>query len=124
RAWPGVRDGVVVLRGRGAAARLVAYVVWRGAPEVVALREALTRRLPEPMLPAAFVAIASVPLTRNGKLDEAALPAWDETSFAAAPYAPPRTPTEQALAGLWAELLDARQVGAGDSFFALGGHSL
>src|SRR6185503_6111053 len=70
------------------------------------------------------VAIAAVPLTHNGKLDDTALPASDERSFATAPHVEPRTRAERDLAALWSELLEVPQVGADDSFFALGGHSL
>jgi acyl carrier protein len=75
------------------------------------------------MVPSAWVALDALPLTATGKTDRRALPAPERTA-AAATYVPPRTPTEELLAGIWAEVLGAEQVGAGDDFFSLGGHSL
>ncbi|HEX6041561.1 condensation domain-containing protein, partial [Longimicrobium sp.] len=100
--------------------RLVGYVA--GTADADALRAALRRTLPEHMLPAALVAVPALPLTSNGKLDVRALPAPEYAS--GEPYVAPRTPTETALAGTWAELLRVERVGAADGFFALGGHSL
>jgi amino acid adenylation domain-containing protein len=87
-----------------------------------ALREHLRERLPEHMVPSAFVVLDALPLTPNGKLDRAALPAPDRLAGAAA--APPRTPVEEVLAGIWAEVLWSDEVGVHDDFFALGGDSL
>ena len=109
------------------AKRLVAYVVPRqeGAPTINELRSFVKQKLPEYMVPSAFVFLDSLPLTSNGKVDRQALPvpsqnrAELEESFVA-----PRTPTEEMLAGIWAELLHVEQVGIHDSFFDLGGHSL
>jgi amino acid adenylation domain-containing protein len=133
-AAPGVREAVVLARrdapgdagnagNAGGDARLVAYVV---GPEEEGLTAALGRhlaeRLPEYMLPAAFVRLAALPLTPNGKLDRKALPApeWKvETAYLA-----PRTAVEEVLAGLFAEVLGIARVGVEDSFFRLGGHSL
>jgi amino acid adenylation domain-containing protein len=108
--------------------RLVAYVVGTGgaeAPSVSELRRFLRERLPEYMVPAAFVPLAALPLTPNGKLDRRALPRPDpshpelERGFLA-----PRSAREAALAAIWAELLDVERVGVRDNFFDLGGHSL
>ena len=87
-----------------------------------ALREALRRRLPDYMVPAAFVVLPALPLTPNGKIDRKALPALDVA--AEAPSAAPRTPAEELLAGIWAEVLRRPDVGTDDDFFAAGGHSL
>src|SRR6185369_12169563 len=79
-------------------------------------------RLPEPMVPAAFVVLPALPLTPNGKVDRRALARLEpgpKRGFEA-----PRTPAEERLARLWAEVLGAERVGRGDDFFALGGHSL
>ncbi len=125
---PAVAAAAVVARADGGGdPRLVAYCV--PAPgaslAVEELREFLSRRLPEPMLPAAFVPVPALPLTVNGKLDRRALPApGPERPALATGYAPPRTPEEAALAALWAEVLGLDRVGIHDSFFALGGDSI
>jgi|GEM_PF-192527 len=105
--------------------RLVAYVVpsGDGTPGVAELREWLARRLPEYMVPAAFVVLEELPLTRNGKVDRKALPAPDAVDGEDG-FVPPRTHTEEVLAGIWAGVVKAGRVGARDDFFALGGHSL
>jgi amino acid adenylation domain-containing protein len=100
--------------------RLVAYVV--GETDAEALRAALTRTLPPYMVPAAFVALDAFPLTPNGKVDRRALPAPDFAAVDA--YVAPRTPAEEVLAGIWADVLRVERVGVHDDFFALGGHSL
>ena len=89
-----------------------------------AWREHLRARLPEYMVPAAYVRLDSWPLTANGKLDRAALPAPDGGAFAVREYEPPVGRMETVLAGIWEEVLPAPRVGRHDDFFALGGHSL
>src|SRR6185436_9864530 len=118
-AQPGVREAVVLAREEPR--RLVAYVV--GDASADALRQALRERLPDHMVPAAFVMLAALPLTPNGKVDRKALPAPEQRGSAESHLAP-RTPVEEVLAGIWAELLGLERVGTADDFFALGGHSL
>ncbi|HEY7768546.1 amino acid adenylation domain-containing protein, partial [Longimicrobium sp.] len=118
----GVADCVVVVREDvPGEKRLVAYVV--GGMEAGAAREHLLRELPEYMVPSAFVFLDALPLTPNGKLDRKALPAPDFTP-AEERYVAPRTPVEEVLAEIWAEVLRLERVGVEDSFFELGGHSL
>src|SRR5262249_31126598 len=122
-----VRDAVVVAREEAAEdRRLVAYVVPSGpAPAAAELRHFLGEKLPGYMVPAAFVLRGALPRTPGGKVDRRALPAPDagrpELEQA---YLPPRTPVEEILAALWAELLGVERVGIHDNFFDLGGHSL
>ena len=101
--------------------RLVAYVA--GGADAEDLREHLRRALPEYMIPSAFVALETLPQTVTGKIDPKTLPAPDYGAAAGA-YVAPRTETEQALAQIWADVLQVERVGATDDFFALGGHSL
>jgi amino acid adenylation domain-containing protein len=118
-----VREAVVVLREDvEGQPRLVAYVVAEGGVEVGAagLPEYLKERLPEYMVPAAYVALDGLPLNANGKLDRRALPAPEER----ARYVAPRTAVEEVLAGIWAEVLGTERVGVDASFFDLGGDSL
>ncbi|HEU4559898.1 MAG TPA: amino acid adenylation domain-containing protein, partial [Longimicrobium sp.] len=122
RAWPSVREAAVVVREDTAGDRwLVAYVA--GEVAVDEVREHLRGRLPEHMLPGAIVRLDGLPLTANGKLDRKALPA-PELAPAEERYVAPRTPVEEVLAGIWAEVLRLEQVGVNDTFFGLGGHSL
>ncbi|MFX0576171.1 non-ribosomal peptide synthase/polyketide synthase [Nocardia nepalensis] len=104
--------------------RIVAYVVGLAAMDPMELRQRLARRLPEHMVPAAIVMVDRIPLTVNGKLDRAALPA---PVFEAMTYRKPGTVAEEIVAGVFADVLgmaDDGLVGADDDFFALGGSSL
>ena len=126
RSLSGVRDAVVVARGEpGGSQQLVAYVVRDTAVSSVELREQLSQRLPDYMIPSAFVMLAELPLTPNGKIDRKALPAADDSRpETVAAYVAPREMVEFQLVRLWEELLPVRPIGVRDSFFALGGHSL
>ncbi|HEY8670507.1 MAG TPA: amino acid adenylation domain-containing protein, partial [Terriglobales bacterium] len=88
------------------------------------LRAWLNERLPEYMLPAAFVVLDSLPLTPNGKIDRKALPAPEFTGSESNLYVAPRNSTEQMVAEIWSEVLHVPRVGMNDDFFGLGGHSL
>jgi amino acid adenylation domain-containing protein len=89
------------------------------------LRRFLLTKLPDHMVPAAFVKLDFLPLTPNGKLDRRALPALDSTTPAIqTTYVVPRTPNEEILAGMWVQFLGIERAGAHDNFFELGGHSL
>ncbi|HEX8321936.1 amino acid adenylation domain-containing protein, partial [Longimicrobium sp.] len=119
---PEVREAVVLAREDVPGdRRLVAYVM--GAVEADALRAHLRQSLPEHMVPAAYVCLEALPLTPNGKVDRKALPA-PELASAEDRYVAPRTPAEEVLAGVWAEVLRRERVGVEESFFDLGGHSL
>jgi amino acid adenylation domain-containing protein len=125
---PSVQMSVVVAREDPTLdKRLLAYVVPRPGlnPTDIELREFLATRLPDYMLPVAFIRLASLPLTANGKIDRAALP--DPVACFAngtAGFVAPRTAVEERLADIVADLLGLDQVGMEDNFFLLGGHSL
>ncbi|MEV4753292.1 amino acid adenylation domain-containing protein [Streptosporangium sp. NPDC049248] len=114
RGHEGVRDAAVVVRE----GRLVAYVVGDSA----GVREYVARLLPDYLVPAVVVALEGLPLTVNGKLDRRALP--DPEFPATTDGRGPRTPQEELLCGLYAEVLELPRVGVDDGFFDLGGHSL
>ncbi|HZI06574.1 MAG TPA: condensation domain-containing protein, partial [Archangium sp.] len=88
------------------------------------LRTFLRQRLPEYMVPAAFVPLEALPLTTSGKVDRKALPAPEQARAAPTTYEPPRTPAERALAEAWAQVLGHERVGIHDDFFELGGDSI
>jgi len=125
---PDVRETAVLAReDKPGDKRLVAYVVPRDVqvPAIIELRRFLKEKLPDYMVPSAFVPLDALPLTPNGKVDRRALPVPDmarpEQEEA---YVAPRTPAQEVLAGIWAEVLKLEQVGIHDDFFDLGGHSL
>jgi amino acid adenylation domain-containing protein len=123
---PQVWQAAVVARERAGAHELAAYLVANEAPPAVsALRGFLAERLPEHMIPAAFVFLGELPRTPSGKLDRRALPAGSPGAGAGeTAYAAPRTPVEELLARLWADVLGVERVGIHTGFFELGGHSL
>jgi amino acid adenylation domain-containing protein len=96
----------------------------QGESVAAELREWLGERLPEYMVPAAYVVLEKMPLTANGKVDWKALPAPEGDVYARGRYEAPEGETEKALAKVWEELLQVERVGRKDNFFALGGHSL
>jgi acyl carrier protein len=139
REHPAVAQGVVMLRipvetadGVTSEPVLVAYVVARSEGYAAAhaeratpdtLREWITARLPEYMVPSVIMVLDKIPLTANGKIDRRALP--DPTAVSAAnSYVAPRTETESALVAIWTDVLKKERVGITDNFMSLGGHSL
>ncbi|MGH8162034.1 MAG: amino acid adenylation domain-containing protein, partial [Gammaproteobacteria bacterium] len=122
-----VHQAVVIALGEGADKHLIAYVVADADPSFDlndTLREHLSARLPDYMVPAAFVHLDAFPLTPNGKLDRRALPVPDDDALERADYEPPQGDIETELAEVWAELLGVERIGRRDNFFNLGGHSL
>ncbi|QLE41851.1 amino acid adenylation domain-containing protein [Nostoc sp. C052] len=106
--------------------RLVAYVVTHQncQPTIGEIRQFLKAKLPDYMIPSAFVILESLPLNLNGKVDRRALPKPDLDTPLLEKYVAPRTPVEEMLVLLWAQVLKVEQVGIHDNFFELGGHSL
>jgi amino acid adenylation domain-containing protein len=124
---PGVEASVVIAReDTPGDKRLVAYLTSRhGIIPPADVRESLRARLPEFMVPSAFVTLPSLPLSPSGKVDRKALPRPDfEAGADRGNFAAPGTPTEIALAEIWCAVLGLKQVGIHDNFFDLGGHSL
>ncbi|HZB43822.1 MAG TPA: amino acid adenylation domain-containing protein, partial [Pyrinomonadaceae bacterium] len=126
---PSVRDAAVVMREDVPGdKRLAAYLVPQQGASLSSseLRGFLKERLPDFMLPSAFVLLDEMPLTHNVKIDRRALPAPGDARAAEAerPYVAPRTPVEEVVASVWAGVLGLGRVGAQDNFFDLGGHSL
>ncbi|MCJ9734795.1 amino acid adenylation domain-containing protein, partial [Bradyrhizobium sp. PRIMUS42] len=122
----GVKDAVVIAREDSPGdKRLVAYVTAAdgAALETGELREHLKLRLPDYMVPSAFMVLEALPLTPNGKIDRKALPSVGG-SMVRGSYVAPRSATEEVLARIWGEVLGLERVGAQDNFFELGGHSL
>ena len=124
---PAVRAAAVLAReDTPGEARLVAYYTLAGDvdPGPGALRAHLAAQLADYMAPSAYLRLEAFPLTPNGKLDRAALPAPDGQAYAVSAYEPPEGPVEEALAAIWADVLGLERVGRHDNFFNLGGHSL
>jgi amino acid adenylation domain-containing protein len=125
---PSVGQVVVEMKdeGRPAGGRLVAYLTRAPGHELrpEELRSFLGERLGEYMVPAVFVEMTALPVDAGGKVDRRALPIPAEEVGDEEAYQPPRTPIEERLVAIWQEVLGLSQVGVGDSFFSLGGHSL
>ena len=120
-------QSAVIAEGDGIDRRLIAYVVpaMQETPRADELRDFLAARLPNYMLPATYVRIASLPLTANGKLDKSALPSpTPANTLASARYRAPISAVESRVAEIVEALLDVKGVGIDDNFFLLGGHSL
>jgi aryl carrier-like protein len=119
-----VREAVVTAAGSGSDTRLLAHVSAHAdhALDAAALRERLSRQLPDYMLPGAIVVLAALPLNHSGKIDRGALPGVEQVRDR--PYEAPCGETEELLARLWGELLGGERIDRRDSFFERGGHSL
>jgi len=125
---PKIRESVVIVReDTPGAKRLVAYLVpnSEASPDAAELRSFLSPKLPDYMVPSAFVNLPSMPLTANGKVDRRALPAPDwKNPLRQKELVAPRTERERALAGIWADVLHLERVGVHDNIFELGADSL
>ena len=121
-----VREAVVVAReDEPGNKRLVAYVIPTQETAISSLSSYLKEKLPDYMVPSAYVMLKNLPLTPNGKVDRKALPAPDKVRpDLTATFVEARTPIEKRLAEIWADVLSIQQVGIYDNFFELGGHSL
>jgi amino acid adenylation domain-containing protein len=120
-----VKDAAVVARDEGLGERrLVGYVVAEELIPVEELRRRTAEWIPEFMVPSAFVLLDSFPRMPSGKIDRLALPAPEDMDSGGRKYVQPRTPTEEAIAAIWADVLGIERVGVEDDFFAIGGHSL
>jgi amino acid adenylation domain-containing protein len=121
-----IREAVLVLHEDSTGEkRLAAYVAAREPLSISELREFLKRRLPEYMVPSAFIMMEALPLTPSGKVDRRALPGPDATlAEPLETFVPPRNTLEFQLAQVWEEVLMVQPIGVTDNFFELGGHSL
>ncbi|MGH9867322.1 MAG: non-ribosomal peptide synthase/polyketide synthase, partial [Candidatus Polarisedimenticolia bacterium] len=125
-ADPRVRACAVVARKLPRGTRLIAYVVPRtpGAADIQGLRDALAARLPEAMVPSAFVELDALPLSPNGKVDRRALAVRPWVAEGMAAGGGELDDVERRLAGIWSDVLSVERVGAHDNFFTLGGDSI
>jgi acyl carrier protein len=124
---PGIVQSAVIAAGEGTDKQLIAYIVSSDEvpPPAAELRAFLAARLPNYMVPATYVRMASLPLTANGKLDKSALPAPSAANtLAGMRYRAPSTVVESRVASIVETLLGIKGVGVDDNFFLLGGHSL
>lgn len=125
KEYPGVGEAVVLAREDSPGdKRLVAYYTRAGAVRAEELRSRLAERLPEYMVPAAYVRLEALPLTPNGKLDRMALPAPETDAYAVREYEALQGEIETILAKIWSDVLKVERVGRHDDFFELGGDSL
>ncbi|MGC5038557.1 non-ribosomal peptide synthase/polyketide synthase [Streptomyces sp. DT190] len=126
-AHPAIAEAVVSVSRHEGRKRLVAHLVpgpGAAVPRAVELRAHVAAELPDYMVPAAFVTVAELPLTANGKVDRRRLPEPEWSAAADTVHRAPRTEAERVLAGIWAELLGVDRVGLDDHFFMLGGDSI
>ena len=124
-ACAAIRDVVVLVReDEPGHKRLVAYYTADATLDIATLRAHVQGRLPDYMVPSAYVWLAQLPLTANGKLDRKALPAPDQAALISRGYEAPQGEVESLLAQIWQDVLKLERVGRHDHFFELGGHSL
>ncbi|MFD8522277.1 non-ribosomal peptide synthase/polyketide synthase [Streptomyces capillispiralis] len=126
-AHPAIAEAVVSVSRHEGRKRLVAHLVPASdavVPPSAELRAHMAAELPDYMVPAAFVTLAELPLTANGKVDRRRLPEPEWSAAAGPAHRAPRTEAERVLAGIWAELLGVERVGLDDHFFMLGGDSI
>jgi len=124
REHAAVQEAVVVARDDGSGLELVAYVIAPGGFDETTARTHLRSRVPEYMMPRAFVTLAAFPMTPNRKIDRKALPAPHRVAVAAAPAARPEGTLEETIAAIWCEVLELPAVGVDVNFADVGGHSL
>jgi amino acid adenylation domain-containing protein len=125
RLHPAIEDVAVVdVDSARGFKTLCAYVVRRHSVDVEGLREFVTSFLPEYMIPSAFVFLAELPRSLNGKVDRRGLPPPDKAAPGSQGYVSPRTPVQERLTTIWEEVFGFQQIGINDDFFQLGGHSL
>ncbi|WP_441338245.1 amino acid adenylation domain-containing protein [Microcystis sp. M110S1] len=125
--YPQVQSSVIIAReDTPGNKRLVAYIVpeKEATPTPNEMRQCLKEKLPEYMIPSAFVILESLPLTPNGKIDRRALPAPEQNYERTDKFILPRNPIEEILVTIWTEVLKVQQISINDNFFELGGHSL
>jgi thioesterase domain-containing protein/acyl carrier protein len=123
-AHPDIHEAVVTVRDGGSSKRLIAYFTHNGQADITVLRAHLAARLPDYMLPSAYVPLEKLPLSPNGKINRHALPAPSESALVTGVAEEPQGKVEETLARIWRELLKLERVGRHDNFFELGGHSL
>jgi len=125
---PAAREVVVIVREDNPGdKRLLAYIILNQPKSLDAadLRAFLKQKLPDYMIPTAFITMDAFPLTPNGKIDRRALPAPEQAQISAGKtFVSPRTPVEETLVKIWEEILGLKRIGVQDNFFDLGGHSL
>ncbi|MCM3340537.1 amino acid adenylation domain-containing protein [Paenibacillus sp. MER TA 81-3] len=121
----GVQEAfVMAMEDEGGQRLLCAYIVPNEPLSIIQIKTALSRLLPEYMIPALMVQLDRLPLNTNGKVDLKALPAPDVTLQISTEYGAPQTPTEEKLVPIWQDVLGVSQIGIFDDFFELGGHSI
>jgi acyl carrier protein len=122
---PNIKETVVIaLENEQKYKYLVAYFVTNKSIKITEIRDYLAQKLPDYMIPSAFVFLDKFPLTPNGKIDKKALPKPDFDTYRENEFIAPRNEIEMKLAQIWQEVLNIENIGINDNFFSLGGHSL